>query len=85
MLKSKAYNKKLTATYCTTSNTLFVHDAKIDAHKVYSTNNVQIIRNLTSTQQSAFYMLPATYLQKAKAKYFTSAERLQQIYKQLTS
>jgi hypothetical protein len=66
MLKSKAYNKKLTATYCTTSNTLFVHDAKIDAHKVYTAESVNIIRNLTSTQQSAFYMLPATFMQKAK-------------------
>jgi len=70
MLTSKALNKKTTVTYCTASNTLFVHKANIAPKNVYSTNSLRILRNVSNAQLSAFKQLPPTYLQKAKARAF---------------
>ena len=43
MLTQKALTKKLTATYCSTTNNLFVHKNDIAAHNVYSNNSNKII------------------------------------------
>ncbi len=68
MLKQKALTKSLTATYCTTTNTLFVHNKKTvnKAAFVYTQNAQKIIRNLNAAQQNAFSNLAATYMQSAK-------------------
>ena len=42
MLTQKALTKKLTATYCSTTNNLFVHKNNIAAHNVYSNNSNKI-------------------------------------------
>ena len=52
MLTQKALTKKLTATYCSTTNNLFVHKNDIAAHNVYSNNSNKIIRNLSTQQLS---------------------------------
>ena len=60
--------KNLVATYCTTTNTLFVHNKKTvnKAAFVYTQNAEKIIRNLNAAQQNAFSNLAATYMQSAK-------------------
>jgi len=70
MLTSKALNKKTTATYCTASNTIYIHKANIQPKNVYSANAKRVMRNITQQQMQAFTQLPATYLQQAKAKAF---------------
>ena len=65
MLTQKALTKKLTATLCTTSNTIFIHKNN-KAHLQYTLNSIEIIRNVNAQQLQAFNMLPATFLQKAK-------------------
>ena len=68
MLTQKALTKNLTATLCTTSNTLFVHNNKTvqKAAFVYTQNAQKVIRNLNAQQKAAFNNLPATYMQSAK-------------------
>ena len=66
MLTQKALTKKLTATYCSTTNNLFVHKNNIAAHNVYSNNSSKIIRNLSTQQKTAFNMLQNTCMQKTK-------------------
>ena len=55
MLKQKALTKNLTATLCTTSNTLFVHNNKTvqKAAFVYTQNAQKVVRNLNAQQQAA--------------------------------
>ena len=48
MLTQKALTKKLTATYCSTTNNLFVHKNDIAAHNVYS-NNLLLHSNTSNT------------------------------------
>ncbi len=66
MLTQKALTKKLTATYCSTSNMCFIHKNNIAAHNVYSNNSNKIIRNLSTQQKSAFNNLHNTCMQKVK-------------------
>ena len=70
MLTSKALNKNTTVTYCTASNTLYVHKANIQPKNVYTQNAKRVMRNISNAQLSAFKQLPPTYLQKAKARAF---------------
>ena len=70
MLTSKALSKKLTATYCTATNSILVHKADLQRKNVYSLNAQKIIRNVTPAQKSVFKQLPPTYLQNAKARAF---------------
>ena len=70
MLTSKALSKKVTATYCTASNTIYIHKANILPKNVYSANAKRVMRNITQQQLQAFKQLPATFLQQAKAKAF---------------
>ena len=70
MLTSKALSKKLTATYCTATNSILVHKANVARKNVYANNAQKIIRNCTQQQLQTFNNLPATYLQNAKAKAF---------------
>ena len=70
MLTSKALSKKLTATYCTATNSILVHKADLQRKNVYSLNAQKIIRNVTPAQKSVFKQLPPTYLQNAKAPAF---------------
>ena len=65
MLTQKALTKTLTATLCTTTNTIFVHKNN-KAHLQYTVNSNKVIRNLTQQQLNAFNMLPATFMQSAK-------------------
>ena len=65
MLTQKALTKKLTATLCTTSNTIFIHKNN-KAHLQYTLNSTKVIRNVNAQQLQAFNMLPATFMQKAK-------------------
>ena len=66
LLTQKALTKKLTATYCSTTNNLFVHKNDIAAHNVYSNNSNKIIRNLSTQQKTAFNLLQNTCMQKTK-------------------
>jgi phosphotransferase system IIB component len=68
MLKQKALTRNLTATLCTTSNTLFIHNKKTvnKAAFVYTQNAQKVVRNLNAQQQAAFNNLAATYMQSAK-------------------
>ena len=68
MLTQKALTKNLIATYCTTTNTLFVHNKKTvkKAAFVYTQNAQKVIRNLNAQQQAAFNNLPLTIMQNAK-------------------
>ena len=70
MLTSKALSKKLTATYCTATNSILVHKANVQRKNVYANNAQKIIRNVTQQQLQTFNALPATYLQNAKARTF---------------
>ena len=80
MLTQKALTKKLTATYCSTTNNLFVHKAHIKASNVYTQNSVKIIRNLNAQQQKAFAQLPCTVAQKIKRYSFASIKHLQKMF-----
>ena len=73
MLTSKALSKKVTATYCTASNTIYLHKHNIQPKNVYSVNALRVMRNVKQTQLQAFKQLPSTYLQQCKAKYFPKA------------
>jgi len=65
MLTQKALNKKLTATLCTTTNTIFVHKNN-KAHLQYTVNSEKVIHNANAQQLQAFYKLPSTVMQKTK-------------------
>ena len=82
MLKQKALTKKLTATLCTTTNTLFIHNNKTvqKAANVYSANSVKVIHNLNAAQQIACSNLAATYMQTAK-NFVVNALALKTLYK----
>ena len=80
MLTQKALTKKLTATYCSTTNTMFVHKNNIAAHNVYSNNSAKIIRNLNAQQQQAFKLLPNTCMQKVKRFNFKAFASLQKLF-----
>lgn len=73
MLHSKALSKKTTATYCTASNTIYLHKHNILPKHVYTLNAQRVMRNITQQQLQAFKQLPSTYLQQCKAKYFPTA------------
>ena len=63
MLTQKALNKKLTATLCTTTNTIFIHK---NNKAQYTVNSSKVIHNANAQQLQAFYKLPSTLLQKCK-------------------
>ena len=65
MLTQKALTKKLVATYCSTSNTCFIHKNN-KAHLAYTVNSSKVIRNLSKQQLNAFNMLQNTCMQKTK-------------------
>jgi hypothetical protein len=65
MLTQKALTKKLTATLCTTTNTIFVHKNN-KAHLQYTVNSSKIIRNANAQQLQAFNSLQSTVMQKTK-------------------
>jgi hypothetical protein len=65
MLTQKALTKKLTATLCTTTNTIFVHKNN-KAHLQYTVNSSKIIRNANAQQLQAFNSLQSTLMQKTK-------------------
>lgn len=65
MLQQKALTRTLTATLCTTTNTLFVHKNN-KAHLQYTVNSKKVIRNLSNAQLNAFAQLQNTCMQKAK-------------------
>ena len=65
LLTQKALTKKLVATYCSTSNTCFIHKNN-KAHLAYTVNSSKVIRNLSKQQLNAFNMLQSTCMQKAK-------------------
>ena len=65
MLTQKALTKKLVATYCSTSNTCFIHKNN-KAHLAYTVNSSKVIRNLSKQQLNAFNMLQSTCMQKTK-------------------
>ena len=65
MLTQKALNKKLTATLCTTTNTIFVHKNN-KAHLQYTVNSSKVIRNANAQQLQAFNSLQSTAMQKTK-------------------
>jgi TPP-dependent 2-oxoacid decarboxylase len=66
MLTKKALTQNTTATYCSTSNTIFVHSTKLKSKNVNSNNVQRVIRNVTQQQLAAYMQLPHTYLQQAK-------------------
>ena len=80
MLTQKALTKKLTATYCSTTNNLFVHKADIAACNVYTQNTKKIIRNLNAQQQAAFKQLPNTVMQKSNKYSFKAVAHLQKLF-----
>ena len=65
MLTQKALTRNLTATLCTTTNTLFIHKHK-KAHKTYTVNSTKVIHNINAKQLQAFYSLQNTFMQNAK-------------------
>ena len=65
LLTQKALTKKLVATYCSATNTCFIHK-KNKAHNVYTVNSEKIIRNLSAQQLSAFNMLQNTMFANCK-------------------
>ena len=79
MLTQKALTKNLVATYCSATNTCFVHK-KNKAHKVYTVNSEKVIRNLNAQQQKAFAQLPCTVAQKIKRYSFASIKHLQKMF-----
>ena len=66
MLTKKALAQNVTATYCSTSNTMFLHNSKQKHTSVHSNNVQRVIRNCTAAQVAAFKQLPQTYMQAAK-------------------
>ena len=80
MLTQKALTKKLTATYCSTTNNLFIHKANIKASNVYTQNTNKIIRNLNAQQQAAFKQLPNTCMQIVKRFNFNGFSSLQILF-----
>mgnify|MGYP003140965453 CR=1 FL=1 len=79
MLTQKALTKKLTATYCSTTNNVFIHKANIKASNVYTQNTNKIIRNLNAQQQAAFKQLPNT-CKKVKRFNFKAFSSLQKLF-----
>ena len=79
MLKQKALTQKTTATYCTTSNTIFVHSNKQKSKNVHSNNVLRVIRNCNAAQLAAYKQLPQTYMQNAKRFPHAFAQTLQKI------
>jgi hypothetical protein len=65
MLTQKALTKKLTATLCTTTNTIFVHKNN-KAHLQYTVNSTKVLRNANAQQLQAFNSLQSTAMQKTK-------------------
>ena len=65
MLTQKALTKKLTATLCTTTNTIFVHKNN-KAHLQYRVNSEKVIHNANAQQLQAFNSLQSTLMQKTK-------------------
>jgi len=65
MLTQKALTKKLTATLCTTTNTIFVHKNN-KAHLQYTVNSEKVLRNANAQQLQAFNSLQSTAMQKTK-------------------
>ena len=65
MLTQKALTKTLTATLCTTTNTIFVHKNN-KAHLQYTVNSNKVIRNANAQQLNAFNNLQSTIMQKTK-------------------
>ena len=65
MLTQKALTKKLTATLCTTTNTIFVHKNN-KAHLQYTVNSSKVIRNANAQELQAFNSLQSTAMQKTK-------------------
>ena len=65
MLTQKALTKKLTATLCTTTNTIFVHKNN-KAHLQYTVNSEKVIHNANAQQLQAFNNLQSTFMQNAK-------------------
>mgnify|MGYP000848109387 FL=1 len=65
MLKQKALTRNLTATLCTTSNTIFIHKHK-KAHLTYTLNSAKVLRNVNAQQLQAFNNLQSTFMQNAK-------------------
>lgn len=65
MLTQKALTRNLTATLCTTSNTIFIHKHK-KAHKTYTLNSTKVLRNVNAQQLQAFNNLQSTFMQNAK-------------------
>ena len=65
MLTQKALTKKLTATLCTTTNTIFVHKNN-KAHLQYTVNSENVIHNANAQQLQAFNSLQSTAMQKTK-------------------
>ena len=57
MLTQKALTKKLTATYCSTTNNMFIHKANIKASNVYTQNTNKIVAILV--QSSLYRRMPA--------------------------
>ena len=65
MLTQKALTKKLTATLCTTTNTIFVHKNN-KAHLQYTVNSTKVLRNANAQQLQEFNSLQSTAMQKTK-------------------
>lgn len=65
MLKQKALTQQLTATLCTTTNTIFVHKRN-KAHLQYTVNSNKVLRNVNAQQLQAFNSLQHTFAQNAK-------------------
>ena len=65
MLKQKALTQQLTATLCTTTNTIFVHKHN-KAHLQYTVNSNKVLRNANAQQLQAFNSLQNTFAQNAK-------------------
>ena len=65
MLKQKALTQKLTATLCTTTNTIFVHKNN-KGHLHYTVNSNKVLRNANAQQLQAFNNLQNTCMQKTK-------------------
>ncbi len=79
MLQQKAITRNTTATLCTTTNTIFVHKHN-KAHLQYTVNSNSVLRNVNAQQLKAFYSLPSTIMQRAKANTFPT-KHAQQCYK----
>jgi hypothetical protein len=78
MLKQKALTRTLTATLCTSTNTVFVHKRN-KAHLQYTVNSLKVIRNLSNAQLNAFTQLQNTCMQNAK-QFVTNNALIQKLY-----